>query len=110
MPLGLLKFIEPNGKEIYITCQDIPPQDGTPGSLLIENVSIKIGTRGDGSQYLFLSLPRTDENALPPVSDENKLEVQLTENVTEDHLVLPFNGGIPDQEVSVKLLNPPPII
>jgi hypothetical protein len=110
MPQGILKFIEPNGNEIHIVCQDIPQQDGNPGRLLIENVSIKVGTRDDGSRYLFLSLPQTSEDNLPPVPEEQKLSVQLTEDVTEDHLVLPFNGGIPGQEVSVKLLNPPPII
>ncbi|UCH88717.1 MAG: hypothetical protein JSV49_10770 [Thermoplasmata archaeon] len=102
MPQGILKLIQPNGDIIYIVCEDVPPADGTEGKLVINGVSRREATVEGGEPYKFISIPRTADDNLPVVDQENILEINLTEDVSEDHLILPYNGGVPNVEVSIK--------
>jgi hypothetical protein len=95
MPPRLI-FIKENGEELKIMCDEVPPSGGTLGRLVISNVRRK---QGDG--YEYLSFERKS-NGGPPIPDVD-LILKLKGPLEEDSMIMPYNGGEPQNEVTWKL-------
>ena len=103
MPQGIIKLYDSAGNERYIVCAEVPPADGAMGKLVIDGVCRKIHEEPGKPPYEYLSIPRADVAALSGVPPDAVLKIELQDDLKEDNMVLPYNGGSPGTEVTIKL-------
>lgn len=100
MPEGILKLVR-GGTTINISCLELPPRGGK-GLLVIQNVERKEHKVGEEVKYEYLSIPNLQPGELPNVPPDMILKIEIQDEIQENKIVLPYNGGDPNTELSVK--------
>jgi len=88
------------GDKYYIECQSLPAP-GSRGPLTIQNCERATGNDDKGQPYEYLALPCSKNPADEPPVD---LTIELQNPLSDGNLVMPFNGGTPDQQISIKYI------
>ena len=97
-----LTLVNTNGDEFHINCAQLPPRDGM-GSLEIPGVEVvQIGS----PPFYVLKIPIALVKPGPPHAED--LKINLKDELDTDHMVLPYDGGVPnskkpDEFITVKI-------
>ena len=97
-----LRIVEAGVPDKWINCNHLPPPvGGGPGTLEIPGVELKHDPNPGGTPYDFVSIPI---QTTAPSSPGQVITIQLQGPLQPDSMILPYNGGVPLAEISIKTI------